>query len=78
MVKDKTVVINVLARVSVICEEQFFLDCELDNFESGAESLAVESLNASDIVNIETKKTKVGNGFNYQVKVFSRKVFFAR
>jgi sporulation protein YqfD len=78
VVKDKTVVINVLARVEVICEEQFFLDCELDNFESGAESLAVESLNAGDIVNIETKKTKVGNGFNYQVKVFSRKVFFAR
>ena len=76
VIKDKVVKINVIARVVLICEKEFRFFSELNNSESIAEMLAVEVVNGiSEVVDIKTTKTKVKNGYEYLVKVYSQKVF---
>ena len=76
VIKDKVVKINVIARVVLICEKEFRFFSQLNNSESIAEMLAVEVVNGiSEVVDIKTTKTKVKNGYEYLVKVYSQKVF---
>ncbi len=74
VVKEKTVPVNVLARVSVIYQREFvYLSSE--GQEQIAEVLATETLGGAEVVKTEIKTEKKEDKTEYRVKIFSRKIY---